>query len=191
MFNGPAATVLEEETVSSPMFRTPSQEVGSARIAELLIAAATLVVHDQAAARLRLCDILTLLSAEEPEALRSGDIIRFLAPWQASRVRKFIDENLDGPIRIEALAEHTRLSISYFFRAFRGTFGVSPHAFVMQCRTDRAMVLLTDSNEPIAHIAIACGFSDQAHFSRVFARRAGMPPGAWRRLQRGAVSISA
>ncbi len=36
----------------------------------------------------------------------------------------------------------------------------------------------------IASLAYRCGFTDAAHFSRVFTHRYGMPPGAWRRLSR-------
>ncbi|WP_145961022.1 helix-turn-helix domain-containing protein [Sphingosinithalassobacter portus] len=165
---------------------------GTTRIAVLLKDAATLVAHDPAATLVRLEEISALLVAlPAASPCESSIVLRLLAPWQARRVREFIDAHLEETIRIETLAEHTRLSVSYFFRAFRGTFGMPPHAFIVQCRTDRAMAMLAESDEPIAQIAIACGFADQAHFSRAFARRAGLPPGAWRRLQRGGVSISA
>jgi AraC-like DNA-binding protein len=34
-------------------------------------------------------------------------------------------------------------------------------------------------------IALACGFADQSHFTRVFTRRVGLSPGAWRRRVAG------
>ncbi len=48
-----------------------------------------------------------------------------------------------------------------------------------------------DFEYPLADIAAACGFADQSHFTRVFARSMGTPPGSWRRgegrqLSRGA-----
>lgn len=33
---------------------------------------------------------------------------------------------------------------------------------------------------PIAHIALDCGFTDQAHFTNTFSRKVGMTPGVWR-----------
>ena len=174
-----------------PTQSNAGEHVEVARIAALLSDAAALVASDPAATRMRIEQVSALLAALQPASGCAGDVTRLLAPWQARRVRAFIEEHLEGPIRIEALAEHTRLSVSYFFRAFRGSFGVPPHAYIMQCRTDRAMALLAQGDEPIAQIAIACGFADQAHFSRAFARRAGLPPGAWRRLQRGGISVSA
>lgn len=160
-------------------------------IAALLHEAATLVLHDRQATQVRLDAASALLAAPLAPPLCDGAVKRLLAPWQARRIRAYIEEHLDGTIRIEALASHARLSVSYFCRAFRGTFGAPPHAFIMQCRIDRALGLLIDSDEPVAQIAIACGFSDQAHFSRVFSQKAGMPPSAWRRYQRGGISFSA
>jgi AraC-like DNA-binding protein len=164
--------------------------IAASRIAAMLRDAASLVAGDPDGARTRLDTVSAMLGALQSPAPDSSEMVRVLAPWQARRVEAFIRAHLDEPIRIQALAEHTRLSVSYFFRAFRGSFGMAPHAFVMRCRTDRAMQLLVEGDEPIAQIAIACGFADQAHFSRAFARRMGSPPGVWRRLQRGAVSLA-
>ena len=36
----------------------------------------------------------------------------------------------------------------------------------------------------LAEVALLCGFADQSHFSRVFARAEGHPPGAWQRRER-------
>ncbi|MEH7872292.1 transposase [Rhizobium laguerreae] len=41
--------------------------------------------------------------------------------------------------------------------------------------------LLRTSNAPLAEVAIACGFADQSHFTRVFASVVGATPGNWRR----------
>jgi AraC-like DNA-binding protein len=41
--------------------------------------------------------------------------------------------------------------------------------------------LLQTTELSLADIALACGFAEQSHFTRVFTRLVGMPPGAWRR----------
>jgi transcriptional regulator GlxA family with amidase domain len=51
----------------------------------------------------------------------------------------------------------------------------------MTTRIEMARGLLTNSAAPLAEIAGMCGFADQSHFSRVFARMMGTSPGAWRR----------
>jgi transcriptional regulator GlxA family with amidase domain len=37
------------------------------------------------------------------------------------------------------------------------------------------------TDTPLADVALACGFADQSHFTRVFSAATGLPPGAWRR----------
>jgi transcriptional regulator GlxA family with amidase domain len=44
--------------------------------------------------------------------------------------------------------------------------------------------LLLGSQMSLADIALACGFADQSHFTRIFARSTGAPPGSWRRSVR-------
>ena len=54
------------------------------------------------------------------------------------------------------------------------------HRWLLLRRIERAKILLRGSR-PLAEIAATCGFVDQSHFTKVFARVEGMPPGAWRR----------
>jgi AraC-like DNA-binding protein len=110
-----------------------------------------------------------------------------LAPWLARRLRAYIDANLANSIRIADLAAITGLSVSYFFRAFKGSFGMPPHAYIVRRRLERGQSMLLSTNDPICQIALACGLSDQAHFSRLFHREIGQPPGVWRRQRRGGV----
>jgi transcriptional regulator GlxA family with amidase domain len=44
--------------------------------------------------------------------------------------------------------------------------------------------LLLSTSEPLEAIALACGFADQSHMTRVFTKAIGSPPGAWRRARR-------
>jgi AraC-like DNA-binding protein len=104
-----------------------------------------------------------------------------LAPWQVRRVTKHVDVSLEGAIPISELASMSRLSPSYFTRAFRRTLGVSPHRYVITCRIDRAKKLLLESAESLTYIALACGFADQSHMTHRFRRETGLPPGRWRR----------
>jgi AraC family transcriptional regulator len=104
-----------------------------------------------------------------------------LARWQINRVRVFIDEHLTERIRVSDLSAVARSSPSYFSCAFKRTFGVSPHAYVMKRRVGMAAEVMLNSDAPLSEIAVNCGFADQAHFSRQFRRAMGRTPSAWRR----------
>jgi AraC family transcriptional regulator len=107
-----------------------------------------------------------------------------LATWQLRRAKEMLMAHLDGEITLEALAGECELSRSHFARAFKKTTGCAPHRWLMQQRVERARDLLLGSELPLAEIADQCGFSDQSHFSRVFAGVLGIPPGEWRRMRR-------
>ncbi len=104
-----------------------------------------------------------------------------LAPWQARAVVSHIRANIDGVLTAERLAAATRLKPSYFPRAFKATFGVTPHAFVLKERLSHAQELMLRTREPLCTIALACGFTDQPHFTRCFRSDIGVTPHAWRR----------
>jgi len=120
----------------------------------------------------------TLVKTNERRMYRGG-----LAPWQVRSVTTYIDANLSASLSCEALARLTKLSVSYFARAFKCTFGHSPHVFLMRRRMERAQGLMLKTNAPLAQIALECGFADQAHLSRLFLRFTGERPASWRRAR--------
>jgi transcriptional regulator GlxA family with amidase domain len=103
-----------------------------------------------------------------------------LAPWQMMRVVRYIDANLEHGTSNDRLACEARLSRSYFSKAFRVSFGQSPHNYVIERRVERAQQLMQTTTEPLSRIAHACGFADQAHLARVFRRVVGQAPNLWR-----------
>jgi AraC family transcriptional regulator len=104
-----------------------------------------------------------------------------LAPWQLRRAKEMLMAHLDGDISLSEVARGCKLSVSHFARAFRQTTGLPPHRWLVWRRVDRAKGLLRQSREPMADIALQCGFSDQASFARAFKRVVGASPGEWRR----------
>jgi AraC family transcriptional regulator len=119
-----------------------------------------------------------LAKAPERQVYRGG-----LAPWQVRTLTTYIDANLSASLSCEMLARLTNLSVSYFARAFKCSFGYSPHVFLLRRRLERAQGLMLNSNAPLAQIAIECGFSDQAHLSRLFLQFTGESPASWRRAR--------
>ncbi|MBI1685603.1 helix-turn-helix transcriptional regulator [Caulobacter hibisci] len=105
-----------------------------------------------------------------------------LLPWQARRVRDYVDGGLDGRPSIRGAAEQARLSPSYFSRRFRQSYGVTFSRFVAHRRIERAQSMMVGSSSSLCQIALACGFTDQAHFTRTFGGLIGATPSQWRRI---------
>ena len=107
-----------------------------------------------------------------------------LAGWQVHRLRAYIDDHLDGTIHITDLARVARRSAAYFCRAFKRTFGETPHAYVVRRRLRRAQHLMLTTDLALSEIALSCGFTDQAHLCRLFRQTYGQSPAVWRRERR-------
>lgn len=103
-----------------------------------------------------------------------------LSAAQARQVRDYIESHLDAHLSLDELAQIASLSTWHFLRLFRARFGSAPHAFVIERRIERAQCLLLRGVLPVKEIAAVCGFSDQAHMTRLFRRHLGVTPAAVR-----------
>lgn len=104
-----------------------------------------------------------------------------LAPWQKRRAEELLSQHLAGDLRLERLAKETDLSPGHFARAFKTTFGVSVHHWIVDKRIDYAKSLMSHGRLPLPDVAERTGFSSQSTFTRAFQQRVGMSPGQWRR----------
>jgi AraC-like DNA-binding protein len=125
--------------------------------------------------------LAALLASRSSTDTRPGPARGGLAPWQKRKVQSYMMERLGEPLHVEELARRVSLSTNHFSRAFKESFGVPPHAFIIRARVERAGELLLTTSERIAEIALSCGFADQAHLCHCFRRAVGMSPAAWRR----------
>ncbi|KAB2683655.1 helix-turn-helix transcriptional regulator [Brucella pseudogrignonensis] len=157
----------------------------SIKVSALLLNAVKLLEEDETIAIDLVNQASSLLGTRMVDGNDVTDrvVVGGLAPWQIKRVRRFIDERISFTILLDEMARQVKLSTSYFSSAFKNSFGVSPHNYVIRRRVEFAKDLMLNSNAPLCEIALDCGLSDQAHLSRVFRRMTGMTPGAWRRYQ--------
>src|SRR3984957_21097347 len=167
------------------MRSTSCQETVVSRSAQLLSHAMTLLEtnHD---AWCCLDGALTLLRGHLQEshanaALVAGVRQGGLARWQSRAAIEFINANLGSKLTLAEIAKVVCLSNSHFSRAFKISHGVSPWAYIIMARVERAKRMIRATRNPLSQIASACGFADQAHLCRAFRRCVGVSPGIWRR----------
>jgi AraC family transcriptional regulator len=158
-------------------------------VAELFEAVSNALQDEPEAAEECIRRACAIVGVDRPAAISPRSIARSkpirggLAPWQIRRVTTHIDTNLHAAITTKDLATLAKLSSFHFCRAFKDSFGESPHSFVMRRRVERAQGLMLTTDAPLGQIAADCGLADQAHFSKLFRRFVGESPGAWRRAR--------
>ena len=109
-----------------------------------------------------------------------------LAPWQVKRACEKLDADLSGKLTLQEIAAEVGISVSHFSRALRTSVGLPPHQWLLRQRISAAKQLMTVRGLSLAEIAIAAGFANQSHFTRVFSSFVGVSPGVSRREAQGA-----
>jgi len=103
-----------------------------------------------------------------------------LSARQFRSVVEFVQEHFAGTIRVADLARVAGINTSDFSRRLKASVGTTPLKFVSRYRIEQAKSMLAGSGTPLTSIALRCGFSDQAHFTRVFREEVGTTPKAYR-----------
>jgi AraC-like DNA-binding protein len=104
-----------------------------------------------------------------------------LTARQLRHALEYIEANLCEDLSLSDIADACAASVSSLGRGFRTALGVSPHRWVLNRRIALAQRLVYEGAMPLSEVAICCGFADQSHLTRVFARHAGSSPTTWRR----------
>jgi AraC family transcriptional regulator len=93
---------------------------------------------------------------------------------------RYIEANFHTPISLGRAACEAGMSISCFERHLKQLTGKTFVAHLNGLRVARARELLQANRSPMLQVALACGFSNQSHFNRVFRKIAGVTPGEYR-----------
>jgi len=93
-----------------------------------------------------------------------------------ARVTALIEGSLKHPPSLRSMAAAAALSPFHFQRIFRATTGLTPYGYVTARRLERARRMLNDSSVTVALVAAELGFSDLAHFRRVYRRQFNRTP---------------
>ena len=125
-----------------------------------------------------------LLAATEAASDGSGSPVvesRRLDRGRLNRTLALIEAKLGERIGLTELAAEVDLNVHHFAKAFRATTGSTPYQHITARRVSRARIMLETSDDEIADVALACGFSSQSHLTDQFRRRIGTTPARYRR----------
>ena len=99
-------------------------------------------------------------------------------PAKVARAREVLDAHPFERVPLETLAALVDWSPHHLLRAFRLETGLTPHAYGLQVRVQRAKIELV-KGQPIAQVSAQTGFFDQSHFGGSFKRLVGVTPGEY------------
>ena len=98
------------------------------------------------------------------------------------QAKEIIRRELAHPPTVAALAQRVGLNRNKLQAGFRATEGKSVSEYVRGQRMDRALVLLDETNLPVAAVSERVGYQSKANFHRTFRSTYGMSPAEARAL---------
>lgn len=108
----------------------------------------------------------------EPGAEEFQDVVR--------RAIVHLEQHVESDVDLETLARDLHVSYDQFRHVFKERTGLPPYQYHLQLRISRAQELLINSTRSIKQVAYRLGFTDPYHFSKMFKKKTGLSPQAWR-----------
>ena len=102
-------------------------------------------------------------------------------PTVSELVMQYISENYTERITVKDICEATGYSKSTVLSQFKRDYLITVNSYLNNMRLERAKKMLENNSISINEIALACGFSDQSYFSKVFSGKYGITPTDYRK----------
>ncbi len=99
-----------------------------------------------------------------------------------NKVCLYIQNRFAEPITLKEVAELIFLTESNFCKFFKKAVGKTFSDYLNEIRINEAARLLLQTDQSVAQIANDCGFETLSYFNRVFLRKKGSSPTAYRKL---------
>jgi AraC-like DNA-binding protein len=125
-----------------------------------------------------------LFETRQPAAADQGKLLEAPADRKLHAVLARLRREYGRSWKVEELARLAGLSVPHFYRRFRKATGSSPIDWIRRERANQAKRRLTESEEPVRHIATALGYGDPFYFSRDFKKLTGLSPRQYRERER-------
>ncbi len=106
-----------------------------------------------------------------------------VAFYTYQKCRETIQKNCLVLHSLEKIADQCHIDSAYLCRLFKRFDNQSPYQYLMRIKMNLAAQRLQSPNSSVKEVAVEFGFSDPFHFSRVFKRIFGIPPGTFKYLR--------
>ncbi|MEM8655018.1 MAG: AraC family transcriptional regulator [Pseudomonadota bacterium] len=113
-----------------------------------------------------------------------GMVERVLSDAEMDRVIAYFEDQIEDIGGMDTVAALINMDVYSFTKAFKATTGETPGQFLIQRRLARVKDLLRNSDDSLADITYATGFSNQPHMTATFTKHVGTSPGKWRKAVR-------
>src|SRR5208283_2422511 len=176
-FKGPYVDTLCQQGFLSP--RKPLYEVG---LQNSLLAIYTqileLVQNQRPLYQVRASSHVLTLIAEILAHERKN--VQYTHSEQLVERAKFLmEENIYSEINLNAIGEVLGVSTSHLNAVFKSYTSMTPYQYFISIKIRKAKELLETGSLAIKEVAFRLGFDDQYYFSRLFKKKAGIPPSRW------------
>lgn len=135
----------------------------------------------------QLYDLLAALLHVQRDTFRTAELLP--AARQSTRIelyrrlslaQEYMLTNLHESLPLEDIASVACLSPYHFLRAFRDSFGQTPHAYLTQVRLQKSALLLQQTTQSVSTICLSVGFQSPGTFSTLFKQHYGLSPRVYR-----------
>ncbi|WP_433708878.1 helix-turn-helix domain-containing protein [Paenibacillus illinoisensis] len=92
----------------------------------------------------------------------------------------YMEDHYLEPLTLEGIAGKSNISVRHLNRIFRSYYQMTPIAYMLTLRLERACSLLKHSSLTITQISYECGFNDSNYFTRQFRKAYGVSPKVYR-----------
>src|SRR4051794_20319839 len=96
------------------------------------------------------------------------------------RARDLADASYADRLEVDDMARAAGVSRAHFSREFKQAFGVSPHAYLLTRRLERAASLLRVTDRSVTEVCMDVGWQSVGSFTTSFKRMFGKTPTAYR-----------
>lgn len=94
---------------------------------------------------------------------------------------EYIHEHYAEPVTLEEIAKAAGISVRECTRSFQNGIRMSPVAYLIQYRIEKAQELLCMTDQSVTEVGIQTGFNDSSYFARMFRRCTGETPKRYQR----------